>query len=352
MSNIDEMNYISRDQPAAPKSWAMASPLSRQRLITPLSRWSLGIFVMVDVIWLSVSPLTFAASNFWSIGRASLVILCAFGMLPLVLKRLEGDLTKTAGAIRAAAYGVNSLARIAAFTVCLGVAAGTYMYLAASAALPLQDARLASVDQALGFDWLGFVGSANSNPAISWALVTAYHSALPQMLALYLLLCFGRYERRLAEFQALLSVTSVAVGALMLLVPAAGACAHFRPPRELFDGFSSDAGMWHYEMFLRLRAGTEPLDFMKMEGLVTFPSFHTVLAIVTAYAFRGFRFLALPAVIVNGFVIVSTLPEGGHHLVDVIAGAMIAVAGIALVRWEQSGWETKFPWLRREPARY
>jgi len=226
------------------------------------------------------------------------------------------------------------------------------MYLATCAGFPLQDARLASLDQALGFDWLGFVVSANSSPAISWALVTAYHSALPQMLALYLFLSFAGYERRLAEFQTLLSVTVVAVGALMLLAPAAGAYAHFRPPRELFDGFSSDAGMWHYEMFLRLRAGTEPLDFMKMEGLVTFPSFHTVLAIVTAYAFRGFRFLALPAVIVNGFVIVSTLPEGGHHLVDVIAGAMIAVAGIALVRWEQSGWETKFPWLRREPARY
>jgi membrane-associated phospholipid phosphatase len=224
----------------------------------------------------------------------------------------------------------------------MGVAGGTFMYLATSAGLPLQDARLASLDQALGFDWLEFVGSANSNPAISSALVTAYRSALPQMLALYLFLSFGEYVRRLAEFQALLSVTVVAVGALMLLVPAAGAYAHFRPPRELFDGFSADAGMWHYEMFLRLRAGGEPLDFMKMEGLVTFPSFHTVLAIVTAYAFRGFRYLTLPAVILNGAMIISTLPEGGHHLVDVMAGAMIAVAGIALVRWEQSGWNTKF----------
>ena len=73
------------------------------------------------------------------------------------------------------------------------------MYLAANAALPLQDARLASLDRALGFDWLGFVASANSKPAISWALVTAYHSALPQMLALYLLLCFGRYEGRATQ---------------------------------------------------------------------------------------------------------------------------------------------------------
>jgi membrane-associated phospholipid phosphatase len=330
----------------------MASSLSKQRLFTPLTRWSLAVFVVVDVIWLSVSPLTFAASDLWTIGQAVLGILCAFAVLPLVLRRLESDPSKTAGAIRAAACGVDNLARVAAFTVLTGIAAGTYMYLATSAALPLQDARLASLDQALGFDWLGFLASANSNPAISWALVTAYHSALPQLLALYLLLCFGRYERRLAEFLALMSTTSVAVGALMLLVPAAGAYAHFRPPRELFDGFSSNAGMWHYEALLRLRAEAAPvLDFGQMEGLVTFPSFHTVLAIITAYAFRGFRFLALPAVILNSVVIVSTLPEGGHHLVDVIAGAIIAVAGIALVRWERSGWGMKFLRLRGEPAR-
>jgi membrane-associated phospholipid phosphatase len=251
-------------------------------------------------------------------------------------------MSKTADVIRGAAYGVDNLARVAAFTVCTGIVAGTYMYLATSAALPLQDARLASLDRALGFDWLGFVAFANSNTAISWALVTAYHSALPQMLALYLLLCFGRYECRLAEFLTLISVTSVAVGALMLLVPAAGAYAHFRPPRELFDGFSSNAGMWHYETLLRLRTEAALLlDFRQMEGLVTFPSFHTVLAIITAYAFRGFRFLALPAVILNGVVIISTLPEGGHHLVDVIAGAIIAISGIALVRWERSGWDMK-----------
>ncbi len=216
------------------------------------------------------------------------------------------------------------------------------MYLAASAALPLQDATLASLDEALGFDWIGFLAAANASPAISWVLVAAYHSALPQLLALYLLLCFGRRERRLAEFLALLSVTSVAVGALMLLLPAAGAYAHFRPPRELFEGFSGNAGMWHYETLMRLRAQSAPLlDFRQVEGLVTFPSFHTVLAIITAYGFRGFRFFAIPAAILNGIVVVSTLPEGGHFLVDVIAGAIIAIVGIALVRWEQAGWALK-----------
>jgi membrane-associated phospholipid phosphatase len=324
------------------KRWrALAFP-DRPRIISPLSWCSLGIFAVVDAIWLSVSPLTFATSNLWTIAQNALVVACAFCVLPLTLSRLDGDPSKLAGAIRSAAYGVDNLARVGVFTALTGIAAGTYMYLAASTALPLQDARLASLDEALGFDWPGFLAAANSSPAISRILVTAYHSALPQLLALYLLLCFSRRERRLAEFLTLLSVTSVAVGALMLLLPAAGAYAHFRPPRELFDGFSGNAGMWHYETLMRLRTQSAPLlDFRQVEGLVTFPSFHTVLAIITAYAFRGFRFLAIPAVILNGIVIVSTLPEGGHFLVDVIAGAIIAIVGVALVRWEQAGWALK-----------
>ena len=36
-------------------------------------------------------------------------------------------------------------------------------------------------------------------------------------------------------------------------------------------------------------------------------------------------------------MIVSTLPEGGHYLVDIIAGAIVALAGIGVVRWEQRG---------------
>ncbi|HEY7550294.1 MAG TPA: phosphatase PAP2 family protein [Hyphomicrobiaceae bacterium] len=321
---------------------------ARRRVITPLAWWSLGGFVAVDLIWLSVSPLRFASSNLWMMGKTTLVMACAFCVLPLILRRLEGDLSKTASGIRIAAYRLDVLARVAAFTVCSGIAAGTYMYLATSAALPLQDARLASLDRALGFDWPAFLASANASPLISTVLAAAYHSALPQMLALYLLLCFSGRERRLAEFLALISVTSVVVGALMLLVPAAGAYAHFHPPRELFDGFGAKAGMWHYETLIRLRSQAAPsLDFAQMEGLVTFPSFHTVLAIITAYAFRGIRFVTLPAVILNGIVIVSTLPEGGHYLVDVIAGAAIAVAGIALVRWERSGWRTRSLWLLR-----
>jgi len=189
----------------------------------------------------------------------------------------------------------------------------------------------------LGFDWLGFLALTNSNRLVSWSLVAAYHSAFPQMVLLYLLLSFGRQEQQLAEFLSLFCTTFFITCFLMLLVPAAGAYAFYHPSRDAFDGFSQDAGMWHYEVFTMLRAEPKPvLKFEYMKGLVTFPSFHTALAIVTAYAARNIRLIAGPAVVLNGIVIVSTLPEGGHFLVDVLAGAMIAGVAIGLARWRLS----------------
>jgi hypothetical protein len=263
----------------------------------------------------------------------------AYWVLRLTLHRLKDDPSKFGSALRSVAKGGDLLVRLGVFSIFWGVAGVTFMYLATSAALPLQDARLASLDHFIGFNWFEFLILANSNRVISSVLVIAYHSALPQLIFLYLLLCFSGRQRRLAEFLALSSITSVATGALMVLVPAAGAYAYYQPQRELFDGFSANAGMWHYETFSMLRTQTNAiLDFRKIEGLVTFPSYHTVLAIITAYAVRGIRFFSLPAAILNGVVIVSTLPEGGHFLVDVLAGAVVAGGGIAIVHWEQSGW--------------
>ncbi len=320
----------------------VSSELSR--LIRPLSWCSLGLFVVVDVVWFSVSSLQFAPSSFWIIVRSWLFIALAYCVFRLTLSRLRDDHSKIGCALRSVAHGGDLLVRVLAFSVCWGVAGVTFMCLATSAALPLQDARLASLDHVLGFDWLEFLILANSSWVASWILVAAYHSALPQLILLYLLLCFSGRQRRLGEFLALSSITSVAVGALMVLVPAGGAYPYYQPQRELFGGFSANAGMWHYETFSMFRTQANPLlDFGKMEGLVTFPSYHTVLAIITTYAVRGIRFIALPAAILNCIVIVSTLPEGGHFLVDVLAGAVVAGVGIALVRWEQSGWIIRAP---------
>jgi membrane-associated phospholipid phosphatase len=297
-----------------------------------------AIFAIVDLIWFLLSRTTFAAANFLKAGVGIVTLAGFYWITQAVSRRLEADGSRIAGGILHFAKGLRVLIRAAVFTLIFGFASITFMLLAASAAWPFRDAQLAAIDRALGFDWLSFLALTNSMPILSSILVWTYHSAGPQLLLLFLLLSFTGREQRLAEFLALLALTSLATGILMALVPAAGAYAYFDPPRHLFSNFSAHAGMWHYEFLQWLRTDIAPrLDFLNVQGLVTFPSFHTALAIITAYAVRDILYVARPALVLNAIVIVATLPEGGHHLVDLIVGAVIAAFAILIVHLHQAG---------------
>ncbi len=69
----------------------------------------------------------------------------------------------------------------------------------------------------------------------------------------------------------------------------------------------------------------------RLQGVVTFPSYHTVLAILFAYAHRG-RWSFPIFLLINCLMIASIPSEGGHYLSDVLAGAGLAVVAIAAAR--------------------
>jgi len=66
-----------------------------------------------------------------------------------------------------------------------------------------------------------------------------------------------------------------------------------------------------------------------IKGIVAFPSFHTVMALVCIFYAWSFRFLKYIFLILNVLVIFAVPLHGGHHLVDIF-GAVIFTA-IALV---------------------
>jgi len=70
---------------------------------------------------------------------------------------------------------------------------------------------------------------------------------------------------------------------------------------------------------------------------VTFPSFHTTLALVIAYCGARLRYVGAPVVVLNLLIVASTMAEGGHYFADVAGGALIAFAAIGLVRLVNAG---------------
>jgi membrane-associated phospholipid phosphatase len=80
---------------------------------------------------------------------------------------------------------------------------------------------------------------------------------------------------------------------------------------------------------LALRGGG-PLSFdlSQLQGLISFPSYHTVLAVLLTYAHRR-SLLLIPIALVNGIMLFSIPTVGQHYLVDIIAGAAVAVLAIS-----------------------
>lgn len=210
-------------------------------------------------------------------------------------------------------------------------------YASVAFGLPLLDAKLAALDARLGLDWMALLTFVDAHPLLALALQMAYAASLPHVALAALVLSFNGDHDRLRLFLMLFAVTGATTCVLSGLLPAAGAFVHYAPADHLRDVVGTDAGLWHLTQFNALRDGTMTLiDIAHAEGLVTFPSFHTALAIVCGWATWRARYVAWPSAVLAGLIVASTPSIGGHHFVDIFAGAAIAFAAIWLVQRQWS----------------
>ena len=105
-------------------------------------------------------------------------------------------------------------------------------------------------------------------------------------------------------------------------------------------------GPWHYygytpnaeqERTTRVFFALKSEDWYVLEsanvaGVITFPSFHTILAILSALALWRIPYVRWLAALLACLILVSTVTTGWHYLVDVLAGIAIAAVSVAAVR--------------------
>ena len=65
-----------------------------------------------------------------------------------------------------------------------------------------------------------------------------------------------------------------------------------------------------------------------MEGLITFPSFHAVWAILFMWGFYPIKQLRYGAIMLNLSVLASTPIQGAHYFIDLIGGTAVATIAI------------------------
>lgn len=216
------------------------------------------------------------------------------------------------------------------FLLVVAPALGIMGYPLQALALPLWDKEFAELDAALGFDWIAHLTWVSAHPWIETTLVVAYRSCMIQLACCIMLLCFTKRFFRIREFLMLFTWTALIVAAVSALMPAEGAYPFHNPSADILIWGDAVIGTMHVDPVRALRAGEfGTINFNKVEGLVTLPSFHAIFAILLAWSLRDFKWLFIPAAIWNGVICLSAVAVGGHYLVDIIAGGMIAAAAMA-----------------------
>lgn len=187
----------------------------------------------------------------------------------------------------------------------------------------LIDPVLARTDAALGIDvrvltaWLADCGW------LITLLTVAYQSSVPLVFVTVLGLSLMRRHEEAWRYSLHIAAAGLACALCSVFVPAIGAVATLGISAETLSRLSL-AGDYHLPVFRAFyEGGARMIDVAHLEGVVTFPSFHTTMALATAQAWATNRWLRASSAIWTGIVLISTIPIGGHYLIDVLAGAAL-----------------------------
>jgi len=198
------------------------------------------------------------------------------------------------------------------------------VFVAARLRMPLQDAFLGSIDQYLGV----------SVPAImAWAdhhwLGTVINASYPTLLPLMALACLvppltGKVQE--ARTFLLSNLIAYAIGLpLFAMLPAIGPWSFYHLVPQAGQAITAD-------LLREIRFPGPYYSHDQGAGLVCFPSFHVIWAMLSAKALWGFRLVRIPLALLSTLIILSTLTTGWHYFCDVLAGLVIAVVSLAIAR--------------------
>jgi hypothetical protein len=209
----------------------------------------------------------------------------------------------------------------------LGVVAS---YPAAAATSGFADSTLAHADRLLHFDWLAWYRIV---AGYRWLqrLETAAYAAI-YVTPWILLGWFAATDRR-REARMLLCTFWLAIVltlAVFPLFPAQG------PLAFLWHGpipYMPTSALYQHQLIPALRAHhLAGIDLGALRGLVCAPSFHTAAAVVfiaAAWPVPWLRRLVIP---LNLAMLAATPIEGTHYLSDMIAGLLVGLVAVLVVR--------------------
>lgn len=216
---------------------------------------------------------------------------------------------------------VCDLISVFLWAVVVAMFSGPLVQIAGASRFPLIDEGLKRFDFVSTGEIVRWV---QTHSAFWWISAVAYWSMLPLLIAGVFLPAL--FRRRQAAYRFILAGTLAALvtGTIFARFPAAGpwTVEHYQASKAQTQVSSQLARLKAHKVVGRLETG----------AIVSFPSFHTILAILCAFALWSIRWTRWPGVFVATAVCVSTVTSGWHYGIDVMGGIVVALACQGLAR--------------------
>lgn len=297
---------------------ARATALEPGPLIDPRARFIYGLAVAMLV---AASLATYALGLTFSGTRLGQVYLSLLWLLVAAL------VSRRYGFARVATLFEASL-----LPPLLGGLAVATTFISAWISLPFADHALVRLDAAVGFDWRRAFALYQDRPWLLELSTQAYRSFFKQLLILPVILILTGHATRFWTFLTAWALSSLITATVFAVAPAVGPYLYFGVTPDDIPGFYREYPWQTAGIIAGIKSGELNDITQAMGGLVSFPSFHAVAAVLFTWAGWGVRPIRYPVLALNVAMWLSTLVIGAHYLIDLIAGTALAFAMIAVSR--------------------
>jgi hypothetical protein len=138
-------------------------------------------------------------------------------------------------------------------------------------------------------------------------------------------------ERRFTRIWQFVTAAMLGLVVTIAIFPFAPAASPIVIHQLSDPNLGSIADFWPIMSELR-NGSVRTIDLQHAVGMVSFPSYHMVAALLIAWAAWGSRWLRWPVAATCVAMAIAIPVNGDHYLIDVIAGAILGIAVIPIAR--------------------
>ncbi|MGB8818081.1 MAG: phosphatase PAP2 family protein [Rhizobiaceae bacterium] len=193
------------------------------------------------------------------------------------------------------------------------------------------DAALADFDALFGFVWANYARMMADYPDLVDFLRLVYRSSYIQIVALIFLLGLVGRSDAIVKFSLANIVGGLVTILLWFLFPSSTPVAFQPLPAETAGVLNLFLNAEYGQGLVLLgQRGLAILNPSELGGIVGFPSFHTIMAIITVRYASAVPYCFAPVAIWNVFMLPATLLHGAHNLADIFGGLVVGLLSIVI----------------------